>query len=216
MTRSLSFPSIDSFDKVSGFRLTILTWFSLIDSLDKVSDLDSHLSLAETGLCWNSEELAGTLENIRRCIFILIMLRRRALLAGFRDEIELNLPMMRMTIKMITEIIVGTVRCSTALQPTQWSNVLHPSEICSILSNVTKRVKEITFRRVSDLNCRVKTAQANITLIQVGGRWSHHTITKTASSPPNQQQLKTSQSSLSWSIRPRLGNGKGLHWSPGG
>ena len=34
----------------------------------KVGDLDSHLSLAETGLCWNSEELAGTLENIRRCI----------------------------------------------------------------------------------------------------------------------------------------------------
>ena len=34
--------------------------------LKKVGDLDSHLSLAETGLCWNSEELAGTLENIRR------------------------------------------------------------------------------------------------------------------------------------------------------
>ena len=40
--------------------------------LKKVGDLDSHLSLAETGLCWNSEELAGTLENIRRWKLLLM------------------------------------------------------------------------------------------------------------------------------------------------
>ena len=34
--------------------------------MTQVGDLDSHLALAETGLNWNSEELAGTLENIRR------------------------------------------------------------------------------------------------------------------------------------------------------
>ena len=47
--------------------------------LRKVGDLDSHLSLAETGLCWNSEELAGTLENIRRLWIIMLGNRSRSI-----------------------------------------------------------------------------------------------------------------------------------------
>ena len=43
---------------------TVAQEYALIE--EEVADLDIHLNLAETGLNWNSEELAGTLENIRR------------------------------------------------------------------------------------------------------------------------------------------------------